>query len=264
MLLAIEVGNTHTVVGALQADGAVAHRWRISTLARTTDELGLLLLDLLRHQGLTARQFRGACVCCVEPSVLYTVENACRRYLGLEPLVVGSGVKTGLRIRTDNPREIGSDRIVNAVAALEGRGGPLVIVRFGAATTFDCISGRGDYVGGAIAPGFEVSAGALFSQAAKLPTVEVERTDRVIGTNTADAMKAGMFWGYVGLTDELIRRCKAELGAEEGGAVRCVATGRLARLIGPACGEIDEIDDVLTLRGLHLIHRRNQPRRGRR
>lgn len=263
MLLALDIGNTHTVVGALREDGSVAHRWRISTQARTTDELGLLLLELLRHRELSARQIRGVCVCCVVPRMLYTVENACRRYLDLEPLVVGSGVKTGLRIRTDNPREVGADRIVNAVAALEARGGPMVIVQLGPATTFDCISAQGDYVGGAIAPGFTISAEALSAQAAKLPTVEVARTERVIGTNTADAMKAGMFWGYVGLTDELIRRCKAELG-DAGSAVWCVATGRLARLIGPSCREVDEIDDALTLRGLHLIYRRNQPRRSRR
>ncbi|MFT4976818.1 MAG: type III pantothenate kinase [Myxococcota bacterium] len=263
MLLALDVGNSHTVIGALGEGGAVTQRWRISTEARTTDELGLLLLQLLGHRGLSADDVRGVCVCCVVPSVLYTVENACRRYLGCEALVVGSGVRTGMRVRTDNPREIGADRIVNAIAAFEDGGGPLVVVGFGTATIFDCVSAQGDYLGGAIAPGFVISAEALFTRAARLPKVEVERTERVIGTNTVEAMQAGMFWGYVGLTDELARRCKAEL-APEGGAVRCVATGRMANLIGRACSEIDAIDDTLTLRGLQIVYERNTQRRGAR
>ena len=258
MLLALDVGNAHTVIGALAPDGSVVYRWRISTIVRATDELGMLLLQLLSHRGLGAGDVEGVCICCVVPSVLYAVEKACRRYLDCEPLVVGSGVRTGMRVRTDNPREVGADRIVNAIAAYERVRGPLVVVCYETATTVDCVSARGDYIGGAIAPGFGISADALFARAAKLPKVEVERTERVIGSNTVAAMQAGMFWGYVGLTNELVRRCKAELGEP---AVHCVATGGMANLIGGACEEVDTIDDALTLRGLHIIHQRNVPRR---
>lgn len=266
MLIVIDVGNTNTVIGAL--DGArIAHRWRISTVMRTTDELGLLLLQLLERRELSPDDIDGVSVSCVVPSLLYSIEKACRRYLDVDAMVVGRGIKTGMKVRTDNPREVGADRIVNAVAALEKHAGPLVVVDFGTATTFDCVSAAGAYVGGAIAPGFRISADALFERTAKLPRVEVERPARAIGTNTVHSMQSGLYWGYVGLVDELARRCKAELAATvgEGGQVPCVATGGLARLIGTACAEVDEVDDTLTLQGLRVLWERNRgrPRTGR-
>lgn len=263
MLLALDVENSHTNLGAMDASGALRYRWRISTKARTTDELGMLLLQLLQHRGLGPDHIDGVCISCVAPSVRYTVEKACRRYLDCEPLVVGSGVRTGMRLRTDNPREVGADRIVNAVAAFDRCGGPVVVVGFNTATTFDCVSARGDYVGGAIAPGFSISADALFNQTAKLPRVEAERTERVIGTNTIESMQAGMFWGYVSLTDGLARRCKAEL-AGDGLAPKCIATGQMANFIGSTCQEIDLVDDALTLHGLSIIFELNNRRTGRR
>ncbi len=257
MLLVIDVGNTNMVFGAM-VEFEVKHRWRISTESRTTDEMGLLLLQLLKHKGLTQKDIKGACISCVVPSLLYTVEKACRRYLKLEPLVVGKGVRTGMRVRTDNPREVGADRIVNAMAAYKKYNSAVVAIDFGTATTLDCVNAQGDYLGGAIAPGFRISADALFLRTAKLPKVELEKTESVIGKNTITSMQTGLYWGYVGLVDELARRCKAELiASEEADVVHCVATGGLARLVGQSCSEIDDIDDYLTLRGLVLLYERN-------
>lgn len=263
MLLAMDVGNTHTVIGALDEQGTVMHRWRVSTRAWTTDELGMLLRQLLRDRELSASDVHRTIVCCVAPSVRYTVDKACRRYLQQEPLMVGSGVRTGMRVRTDNPREVGPDRIVNAIAAFARWGGPVVVIGLNTATTVDCVNANGEYVGGAIAPGFRISADALFSQTARLPHVEAERTAGVIGTNTIQSMQAGMFWGYVGLVDGLALRSKQELAGEDVWP-RCVATGQMAHFVGRDCKEIDEIDESLTLRGLHLVSERNGRRGGRR
>lgn len=255
MLLGIDVGNTNTVIGALEGS-EVVHLWRVSTQVRTTDELGLTLLSLLEHNGISTQDVEGVAVCCVVPSVLYAIEKAARRYLDCDVLIVGRGIKTGMKVRTDNPREVGADRIVNSVAAYQRHTGPLVVVDFGTATTFDCVSAGGDYVGGAIAPGYRISADALFTRTAKLPRVQLERPPQTIGTNTVASMQSGLFWGYVGLVDGLASRCKAELG----GDVRCVATGGLARLIGGACDSIDEIDEHLTQVGLRILWDLNRSR----
>ena len=223
MLLGIDVGNTNTVIGALEGL-EVQHLWRVSTIPRTTDEFGLTLIQLLKHEDMAIEDIEGVAVCCVVPSVLYAIEKAVRRYLKCDVLVVGRGIKTGMRVRTDNPREVGADRIVNAVAAFEDHGGPLVVVDFGTATTFDCVSAKGDYIGGAIAPGYQISADALFTRTAKLPRVPLQRPAQAIGTNTVASMQSGLFWGYVGLVNELARRCKDEFAERP----RCVATGGLA------------------------------------
>ena len=260
MLLAIDVGNSNIVIGAMDGESP-RWRWRISSDSRTTDELGMLLVQLLSHRGLTPADISGVCLCCVVPSLLYTVQKAIRRYLGQEALTVGSGVRTGMRVQVDNPREVGADRIVNAVAAFERYGGPLVVVDFGTATTFDCISSNGSYLGGAIAPGLKISADALFDRTARLPRVELTEPVVTIGTNTVASMQAGLFWGYVGLVQELARRCKDELTKPGGQRPRCIATGGMANLIGRACTEVDEVDDFLTLRGLMLVYERNKRRR---
>ncbi len=253
MLLGIDVGNTNTVIGALEGL-EVTHLWRVSTKVRTTDEFGLALLQLLQHQEISKDEIEGVAVCCVVPSVMYAIEKAARRYLDCGVLVVGRGIKTGMQVRTDNPREVGADRIVNAVAAFEHYGGPLVVVDFGTATTFDCVSDKGDYIGGAIAPGYQISADALFTRTAKLPRVPLQRPERAIGTNTVASMQSGLFWGYVGLVNELARRCKGEFSVRP----RCIATGGLARLIGGACDEIDDHDEHLTLMGLRILWDRNR------
>lgn len=258
MILVVDVGNTNTVLGAMR-ESKVLHRWRISTVVRTTDEMGLLMLQLIERQGLSASDFHGVAVSCVVPSVLYAIEKASKRYLKLDALVVSKGVKTGMRVCTDNPREVGADRIVNSVAVYEQYRSAAVVVDFGTATTLDCITTSGDYIGGVIAPGFRISADALFAKTAKLPKVEVFRTEKVIGTNTIHSMQSGMYWGYVGLVDMLARQCKKELMEREKGAkVICIATGGLSSLIGQECSSIDSIDQDLTLKGLWMLFERNR------
>ncbi len=253
MLLVVDVGNTNIVLGLM--DGPeVRHQWRVSTVSRTTDEFGLTLIQLLELHEVEPSSLDGAAISCVVPSTLYAIQKAIRRYLGLESLVVGRGLKTGMSVRTDNPREVGADRIVNAVAAREEWGAPVLVVDFGTATTFDCVDASGAYVGGVIAPGYQISAEALFQRTSKLPRVQVERPRKVVGTNTVHSMQSGMFWGYVGLVDGVAARCKAELGGE----VPCVATGGLSRLLAADSKEIDHVDDSLTLRGLQILWERNR------
>lgn len=252
MFLAVDVGNSHTLFGVMEGE-AVIETFRLTTARRSTDELGVLLLTLLQHRGIRPPDLAGAIASCVVPNVLYGLEKAIRRYLDIDVLVVGRGLKTGLRIRTENPKELGSDRIVNAVAARARWSGPLVVIDLGTASLFDCVDAAGDYVGGAIAPGFQVSQQALEQRSARLPAVEVGRTDRIIGRNTASALQAGMFWGFVGLTEGITRRCVAEIG----GTATVVATGEWSGLIGPACDSVDQVEPWLTLHGLGELYRRN-------
>jgi type III pantothenate kinase len=257
MILVLDVGNTNTVIGAMK-DAQVIHHWRISTIVRTTDEVGMLLLQLVNTNGLSPKDITGICVSCVVPSVVYSIEKASREYFNLQAIIIGRGIKTGMRIRTDNPREVGADRIVNSVAAFHHCQSPAVVVDFGTATTLDCITANGDYIGGVIAPGFRISAEALFNRAAMLPKVEVERPERVIGTNTIHSMQSGLFWGYVGLVNSLAKRCKAELREKAPELpIHCIATGGLSNLIGRACVEIDDVDTDLTLFGLWLLYHKN-------
>lgn len=252
MILVADVGNTHTVYGLMKGR-EVLQTWRVTTTARTTDECGVQLLQLLQHRGYRAEQVTGAIVSSVVPSVLFSLEKACRLYFDVRAMVVGRRLRTGLKLRTDNPREVGADRIVNSVAAVAMYGGPVVVVDFGTATTVDCINHNGEYVGGAIAPGFRISEEALFDKTAKLPRVEIQRPDKVIGTNTVAAMQSGLFWGYVGLIDGLVTRCRAELDPE----AKAVATGGMAHLIGGASETVDEIEPSLTLFGLAILYELN-------
>jgi len=213
----------------------------------------VLLLQLLAHYGFSAADVSGAICSSVVPSVVYTIDKACRRYLEVECKMVGRRLKTGMKVRTDNPREVGADRIVNAVAAIHKWGGPIIVVDFGTATTFDCINSAGEYVGGAIAPGFRISEEALFSKTAQLPRVEVARPPSPIGTNTVHAMQSGLFYGYIGLVDSLARRCRDALDP----AAKVVATGGMANLLSEDSEVIEEVDIFLTLRGLALIYDRN-------
>ena len=252
MILVVDVGNTNTVFGLVDKR-KVVHRWRISTLPRTTDELGVLMTQLMRERGRSAVDVQGAIVSCVVPSVLFNLEKACSTYFGCTALVVGRKLRTGIKLRTDNPRELGADRIVHAVAALEQFGSPVLVVTFGTALTVDCVNEKGEYVGGAIAPGIRIAEEALFEQTAKLPRVEIVRTERVIHTHTVGAIQAGLFWGFVGMADGLIGRCIDELG----GSPHVVATGAMAQLFGPACERVDSIEPLLSLHGLALLYERN-------
>lgn len=253
MLLAIDVGNTNTVIGVMEGTELKA-RLRLTTEERTTDEVGILLVQGLAHRGFAKGDIAGAIISSVVPSVVYSYEKACNRYLGVETMVVGRKLRTRLKVRTDNPKEVGADRIVNSVAALERWGGPIIVVDFGTATTFDCVNAQGEYVGGAIAPGFRISEEALFSRTAKLPRVEVRKPPFAIGRNTIDAIQSGMYFGYRGLVEALALRCRDELG----GTAKIVATGGLATLLASDSEVIDEVDPFLTLRGLSLLYERNQ------
>ncbi|MBN2800375.1 MAG: type III pantothenate kinase [Deltaproteobacteria bacterium] len=252
MLLAIDVGNTHTVLGLLNGR-EVIHTFRVRTISRTTDETGLCYRKLLDSRGISLDEVEGAIVSSVVPDGLFSIEKAVRLYLHRELMVVGRHLKTGIRIRTDNPREVGADRVVNAVAAVERWGGPVVVVDFGTATTFDCVNRAGEYVGGAISPGLKISEEALFDRTAKLPRVSIERPPRAIGTNTVHAMQSGLYFGYVGLVDGLVDRIVEELGDTP----RVVATGGLANLVASESRTIEEVDSHLTLRGLAILYEMN-------
>ncbi|MSP57194.1 MAG: type III pantothenate kinase [Myxococcales bacterium] len=259
MLLVIDVGNSNTVLG-LYKGTQVVHTWRVSTLQRTTDEFGLMMLQLFAYEGVQVAEIRGVALCSVVPSSIYAIEKACRRYIKRTARVLGKGAHLGMPIRVDNPGELGPDRVVNCIAALHRFQPPFLIVDFGTATTFDAVDASGAYVGGAIAPGLQISADALFQRTSRLPRVEIMEPASPIGTNTVSAMQSGLFWGYVGLVDGLARRCKAQLGTGE--RVPCVATGGLANLVGRACKEIDDVDEHLTLAGLQIWFDRQSAEEG--
>jgi type III pantothenate kinase len=254
MLLVVDVGNTNIVLGLWQDDELI-RTYRLRTVpGRTSDEMGVLFMDLFRNSRVEASP-KNAIISCVVPDQLRALQDACSELFGIEPLVVGPGIRTGVPILADNPREVGADRIVNAVAAFERVGGACVVVDFGTATTFDVVSARGEYIGGVIAPGFQISAEALTRRTSKLPNVEVARPRCVIGRNTIHSMQSGLFYGYVSLVDGLVTRVRAELGEDK--PVRILATGGLASIIATESQTIDEVVDNLTLEGLRLLYEHN-------
>ena len=255
MLLAIDSGNTNIVFAVFDDGGGLRGQWRSSTdTDRTADEFGVWLTQLFRLDGLERDGITAAIVATVVPATLFNLKTLCRKYFGCDPLVIGDqGVKLGLDIRVDRPEEVGADRLVNAVAAHEAHGGPLIIVDFGTATTFDVIDAEGAYCGGVIAPGVNLSLEALHMAAAKLPRVAIGRPHQVIGKGTVEAMKSGIFWGYVGMIEGLVERIQGEFGAP----MDVIATGGLAPLFNEATDAIKGSDVDLTLRGLLAIHRRN-------
>ncbi|MGH6660452.1 MAG: type III pantothenate kinase [Rhodospirillales bacterium] len=256
MLLAIDSGNTNTVFAVFDDNDKVRGEWRLSTSPnRTADEFGLSLKQLMAEAGLKPKDVTAAIIATVVPATLFALKTLCRNTFGCDPRVVGEpGLKLGLKVLVDRPDEVGADRLVNAVSAFDRYGGPLIVVDFGTATTFDIIDANGSYLGGVIAPGVNLSLEALHMAAAKLPRVDVKKTERVTGKNTVAAMQSGIYWGYVSLIEGLVARLRAEHGAD----IEVIATGGLAPLFTEAVSCIKQSDPELTLRGLLLVHRRNK------
>jgi len=254
MLLAIDVGNTNVTVGLFRGQELVV-TWRLATDARRmSDEYGALLLGLMAHRGLGPQDVKDAVLCSVVPELDPVFDEVCRRYMGVRPLFVEAGVRTGLRILYDSPREVGADRVADAVAAIHLYGAPVIVVDMGTATVLDAVDRHRSYLGGAIAPGLGVAAEALFQRAAKLYRVELARPRSAIGRNTVAAIQSGIVLGYVGLVEGLVRRFKAELGED----ARVVATGGYAHLIAAESQLIDHVNPDLTLVGLRIIHELNR------
>jgi type III pantothenate kinase len=249
MLLTIDIGNTNITLGSYTGERLSAH-WRIATVhERTSDEYGLILLGLFNHAGLRVEQIQGVVIASVVPALTNTFRELSQDYIRQEALVVDTGVKTGVRVRVENPREVGADRVVNCAAVHHKYGGPACVVDFGTATTFDAVSREGDYLGGAIAPGIGIAAEALFARGARLYRVEIAPPPKAVGNNTMLAMQSGIFYGYVGLVEGLVTRFRRELGDD----MLVIATGGLAEAVARETPLIKHIDPWLTLEGLRII-----------
>ena len=259
MLLTIDIGNTNTVLGVFDGDRVIDH-WRMATVPdRTADELAVVLHGLLgRSDAFSEREIHGISLCSTVPSVLHEMREMCRRYYGdLATVIVEPGVKTGVPVRTDNPKEVGSDRIMNSLAAVHLYGGPAIVVDFGTSTNFDAVSARGEFVGGAIAPGIEISVDALSRRAAQLLKVELTRPPRVVGKNTVESLQSGIIYGFAAQVEGIAVRMARELSPDDPGAVTTIATGGLAPLVLAEVSVIDYYEPWLTLIGLRLVYERN-------
>ncbi|MDO4719715.1 MAG: type III pantothenate kinase [Peptostreptococcaceae bacterium] len=258
MLLVFDVGNTNIVLGAFKGKELVKS-FRIGTdQSKTSDEYGIIIRQLFEYEDIFLSDIEDVIISSVVPEVMHTLENFTLKYCGKLPIIVGPGVKTGINIKYENPQQVGADRIVNAVAGLEKYGGPLILIDFGTATTFCAVTRKGEYLGGAIAPGIVISSEALFQRASKLPRVEIMRPKGIIGKNTTWAMQSGIVFGYAGLLENIVSKMKDEMNALGEGEGMVVATGGLASLICAETKIVDIIDKTLTLDGLRIIYERNR------
>lgn len=258
MIFVIDVGNTNIVLGVYEKE-KLKVSWRISTdYTRTADEFGIQFLDLFNVEGININDIHGIIVSSVVPNIMYSLTHSLNKYFHLEPIVVGPGVKTGINIKYDNPKEVGADRIVNAVAAHEKFKRNLIIIDFGTATTFCAVTSSGDYLGGTISPGIKISANALFERAAKLPRISLIKTEHVICKNTVTSMQSGIINGYIGLVEYIVKKMKEELKEYNPGEIMVIATGGLSKLISKYTNTIDYVETNLTLDGLRIIYDKNK------
>jgi len=255
MLLAFDVGNTNIVIGVYK-DGELIKFWRMSTdKSKSADELGIFINQCFDYEGVKTKDITNIIISSVVPSIMYSLQHMTRKYFDKEAMIVGPGIKTGMNVKYDNPRQVGADRIVNGVAAFKKYGGPVIVVDFGTATTFCAINEKCEYLGGSITPGIKISSDALFQRAAKLTRVELVKPNRVICKNTTESIQAGVILGYVGTVDYIVNRMKKEFNNED---VKVIATGGLATLIAEETDSIDIIDKFLTLDGLYEIYKMNK------
>lgn len=258
MILVLDVGNSNIGIGVYEGKILHAH-WSMSTdREKSPDELGLFLVSLFRHKNIDIEKIDDVIMSSVVPSFMYSLESTIKEFFKVDPIIVGPGVKTGINIKTENPREVGADRIVNAVAAYEIYGGPIIIVDFSTAITFCSVSSKGEYIGSVICPGINISAEALFNKAAKLPRIDLIKPKEVIGKNTILSMQSGIIYGYVGMVDYIVRRIKKEMKEEK---IQVIATGRLANLIASESETINHINEFLTLEGLRIIYEKIRSKR---
>ena len=261
MLLAIDVGNTNLVVGVFKND-KLLESWRLATdNRRSADEYGTLIESMILREGIKTDDIDDIIISSVVPSLLFTLEHMCLKFYNKNPIVVEQGIKTGIKINYENPRQLGADRLVNSVAAHTRYGGNLIVIDFGTATTFDCVSADGTFMGGAIAPGIKTQAAALFEHTAKLPNVDLELPGRFICRNTSSSMQSGLIYGHMGFTEHMVKGMKEEMGRELGcdpDSIKVIATGGMATMVESGVDCIDVIDRRLTLDGLQMLHEKNK------
>ena len=257
MVLALDVGNTNITCGVFEGDDLRAS-FRITTkMPRTSDEYGMMLCNLIEKNELEVEDIKDAIICSVVPNVMHSLQGGVVKYLHITPLIVEAGIKTGIRIVTPNPQQIGADRIVDAVAAYELYGGPVLVLDYGTATTYDLVDATGAFLGGITAPGIRISAKALWEDAAKLPEIEIKKPDNILGKDTITSMQSGLVYGQIGQTEYIIKKVKEEVGIKD---LKVVATGGLGRIIANETDAIDVYDPTLTLKGIHLVYKKQNRR----
>ncbi|MBE6024401.1 MAG: type III pantothenate kinase [Cellulosilyticum sp.] len=256
MLLAIDIGNTNIVMGVMKGMELISSFRLTTQTPRTSDEYGIMMVELLRQRGLETKDIAAVIVSSVVPDIMYSFTNGIKRYLRQKPMIVGPGLKTGLAVRTDNPREVGADRIVNCVAAYELYGGPCIAIDFGTSTTYDIVNGKGEFIGGLITPGIRICADVLWQRAAQLPHMEIKKTKGILDCkNTISAMQSGLVYGYIGQVEYIINKVREELNVPE---LKVVATGGLGKIIEDGTDAIEYYDRLLTLKGLVIIYEKNR------